>query len=130
WRRWWLGTWLVAPKRDSCLVASNADQDSGSRLRTHPILRIHVRPARSILSKPLNLRCSPIAALPSRYWPGAAWVSMRGDVTLAPFLGGHRLVRDHPRYAWSDLSSSGRCRTPDARCALIIGSAQASLLRA
>jgi hypothetical protein len=24
----------------------------------------------------------------------AAQVSMRGDVTLAPFLGGHRLVRD------------------------------------
>jgi hypothetical protein len=29
----------------------------------NPILRIHVRPARSILSKALNFRCSAIAAL-------------------------------------------------------------------
>ena len=32
-------------------------------LRRHPILHIHVRPARSILSNALNLRCSAIAAL-------------------------------------------------------------------
>src|SRR5262249_55974830 len=41
---------------------------------------------------------------------------MRGDVTLAPFLGGHRLVRDHQRYAWGDLSSSGRCQVTFRTC--------------
>ena len=61
------------PKRDSCLVASNADQDSGSRLRTHSILRIHVRPARSILSNALNLRCSANRVSALEMEPGDAW---------------------------------------------------------
>jgi len=46
--------------------------ESRRRAAWHPILRIHVRPALSILSNALNLRCSAIAALvrsPWRYCP-------------------------------------------------------------
>ena len=53
------------------------------------------------MSNALNLRRSVIAAWPARRdgiahsaSRRAAQFSMPGDVTLAPFLAGHRLVRD------------------------------------
>jgi hypothetical protein len=68
-----------------------ASLSSGAAQSTLPV---QLRAARSIFSNAMNFCCRPRFARRDDIARGAAQFSMWLDVTLFPFLGGHRLVRD------------------------------------